>query len=90
MRVLSDHCPLLLFVDEENWGPRPSRMLKCWNDTPVYKQFVSSKWKSLQIDEGVACFSYSKLTWENCLSKGSFSCLRKLSSLCVKRKIQTD
>jgi hypothetical protein len=29
LRGLSDHCPLQLLVDEENWGPRPSRMLKC-------------------------------------------------------------
>jgi len=27
---LSDHVPLVLFVDEDNWGPRPLRMLKCW------------------------------------------------------------
>jgi hypothetical protein len=29
LRGLSDHCPLQLSVDEENWGPRPVRMLKC-------------------------------------------------------------
>jgi len=28
-RGLSDHCPLVLCVDEENWGPKPLRMLKC-------------------------------------------------------------
>ncbi|XP_024632905.1 uncharacterized protein [Medicago truncatula] len=27
LRGLSDHSPLLLSVDEENWGPRPSRFL---------------------------------------------------------------
>nr|ABD32616.1 reverse transcriptase - beet retrotransposon, putative [Medicago truncatula] len=37
---LSDHCPLVLSVHEENWGPRPSRLLKCWTDIPGYKQFV--------------------------------------------------
>ncbi|MCI83894.1 endonuclease/exonuclease/phosphatase family protein, partial [Trifolium medium] len=37
---LSDHFPLLLSVDEENWGPRSLRMLKCWQDIPGYKQFV--------------------------------------------------
>ncbi|MCI28325.1 cysteine-rich receptor-like protein kinase, partial [Trifolium medium] len=50
LRDLSDHCPLLLSVDEENWGPRPLRMLKCWQDIPGYKQFVVSTWRSLQID----------------------------------------
>lgn len=50
LRGLSDHCPLVLSVDEENWGPRPSRFLKCWTEVPGYNQFVSDKWKSLQVD----------------------------------------
>lgn len=50
LRGLSDHCPLVLTVDEEDWGPRPSRLLKCWTDIPGYKQFVSTKWKSFQVD----------------------------------------
>lgn len=33
LRGLSDHCALCLSVDEENWGPKPSRFLKCWSDT---------------------------------------------------------
>jgi len=49
LRGLSDHYPLVLSVDEENWGPRPSRLLKCWTDIPGYNQFVSSKWKSFQV-----------------------------------------
>jgi hypothetical protein len=49
LRGLSDHCPLLLSVDEENWGPRPSRMLKCWQDFPVYKQFVIDQWNSFNV-----------------------------------------
>jgi hypothetical protein len=50
LRGLSDHCPLQLSVDEENWGPRPTRMLKCWQDVPGYKQFVIEKWTSFQIE----------------------------------------
>jgi len=50
LRGLSDYCPLVLSVDEANWGPRPNRMLKCWQDVPGYKQFVSDKWKTLQVD----------------------------------------
>lgn len=50
LRGLSDHCPLILSVDEENWGPRPSRFLKCWSNTPGYKQFVTDKWKALQVE----------------------------------------
>jgi hypothetical protein len=50
---LSNHFLLVLLVDEYNWGPRPSRMLKCWQDTPGYKQFVREKWKSFQVMDGV-------------------------------------
>ena len=34
---------------EKNWGPRPSRMLKCWQDMSGYQQFVKDKWHSYQI-----------------------------------------
>lgn len=37
-------------MDEENWGPRPLRMLKCWQDLPGYHQFVQEKWQSLQVE----------------------------------------
>ena len=50
MRGLSDHCPVILSVDEENWGPRPTRLLKCWTDVPGYKEFVSDKWKFFQVN----------------------------------------
>jgi len=30
-RFLSDHVPLVLYMDDANWGPRPIRMLKCWS-----------------------------------------------------------
>ncbi|CAJ2662016.1 unnamed protein product [Trifolium pratense] len=50
LRGLSDHCPLVLSADEEDWGPRPSRMLKCWKDVPGYHSFVREKWNSFQVD----------------------------------------
>jgi hypothetical protein len=50
LRSLSDHCALVLSASEEDWGPRPSRMLKCWRDIPGYQLFVRDKWKSLQVD----------------------------------------
>lgn len=56
LRGLSDHCPLVLSVDEENWGPRPTRLLQCWRDISGYTHFVSSKWKSFQVEGwGVMC-----------------------------------
>jgi len=29
-RGLSDHYPIMLMIEEENWGPKPQRLLKCW------------------------------------------------------------
>lgn len=49
LRGLSDHCPIELSVDNENWGPRPVRLLKCWQDTPGYNNFVRQKWISFQV-----------------------------------------
>ncbi|GAU41823.1 hypothetical protein TSUD_299890 [Trifolium subterraneum] len=50
LRGLSDHCSLVLSADKDDWGPRPSRMLKCWRDVPGYQAFVKDKWKELQVD----------------------------------------
>ncbi|KAK2449150.1 hypothetical protein QL285_008374 [Trifolium repens] len=50
MRGLSDHCALVLCDSEEDWGPRPSRMLKCWRDIPGYQLFVSERWSSFQVE----------------------------------------
>jgi exonuclease III len=48
-RGLSDHVPLLLYVDEANWGPRPLRMLKCWANFTGYEEFVREQWASLSV-----------------------------------------
>ena len=48
-RGLSDHCPLLLTIDEDNWGPKPLCMLKCWADITGYDDFVKEKWRSFQV-----------------------------------------
>ena len=49
-RGLSDHVPLVLYEGEDNWGPRPFRMLKCWDELPSYEQYVCDKWGSYIID----------------------------------------
>jgi len=49
LRGLSDHCPIVLSVDEENWGSRPLRLLKCWQDMSSYNNFVRERWSSLQV-----------------------------------------
>ena len=48
-RGLSDHVPLMLHIDDANWGPRPLRMLKCWSSFPGYDDFVRDKWHSFNI-----------------------------------------
>ncbi|WJX63191.1 hypothetical protein P8452_48110 [Trifolium repens] len=50
LRGLSDHCALVLSANEEDWGPRPMRMLKCWRDIPGYHLFVREKWNALQVE----------------------------------------
>lgn len=40
IRGLLDHCAIMLYVDEVNWGPRSMCMLKCWSDILGYTQFV--------------------------------------------------
>ncbi|PNY09903.1 cysteine-rich receptor-like protein kinase, partial [Trifolium pratense] len=51
MRGLSDHCPLVLSKNDKDWGPRPSRMLKCWKDVPGYNLFVREKWNTFQVED---------------------------------------
>jgi len=48
-RGLSDHCLIILTVDEQNWGPKPLRMLKCWADIPGYFDFVKDFWQDTHV-----------------------------------------
>lgn len=48
-RGLSDHCPIMLTIDDQNWGPKPLRMLKCWSYIQGYAYFVKEKWQSIQV-----------------------------------------
>ncbi|GAU42953.1 hypothetical protein TSUD_142900 [Trifolium subterraneum] len=50
MRGLSDHCPLILSANVEDWVPRPLRMLKCWKDIPDYDTFV----RDMEFSPGVS------------------------------------
>jgi len=61
-RGLSDHVPLVLSVDVDNWGPRPLRMFKCWADFPGYAQFVWEKWGSFNIERlaSATCAEYGR------------------------------
>ncbi|XP_073219690.1 uncharacterized protein [Cicer arietinum] len=48
-RGLSDHCPLFLCDDWDNWRPRPFRMLKCWEEFDAYKDFVKEAWDNCTV-----------------------------------------
>jgi hypothetical protein len=47
---LSDHCPIHLCIDVKNWGPKPVRLLKCWENFSGYDSFVREKWSSFQLE----------------------------------------
>jgi len=49
-RGVSDHCPLQLSVDKENWGPKPFRTLRCWEKFLGYKNFVRDRWNSFNLE----------------------------------------
>jgi len=48
-RGLSDHFLISLTIDDQNWGPKPLRMLKCWSDIPGYSDFVKDQWLSIHV-----------------------------------------
>ncbi|GAU41926.1 hypothetical protein TSUD_25670 [Trifolium subterraneum] len=50
LRGLFDHCSLVLSANEEDWGPHPSKILKCPRDVPGYNVFVKYKWNSFRVD----------------------------------------
>ncbi|GAU39714.1 hypothetical protein TSUD_275090 [Trifolium subterraneum] len=63
LRGLSDHCPLILAANEEDWGHRPSRMLKCWKDVPGYNIFMKDKWNSFQTNKSVSVADMFQSGW---------------------------
>jgi len=48
-RGLSDHVPLMLHVDDANWGPHPLGMFKCWYEYLGYSNFVRDQWSSFHL-----------------------------------------
>ncbi|XP_028066189.1 uncharacterized protein LOC114269125 [Camellia sinensis] len=43
-RLLSDHCPILLMVDNRDWGPKPFRFLNAWTSHPKFLNVVKRAW----------------------------------------------
>jgi len=91
-RGLSDHVPLVLYVDEDNWGPRPFRMLKCWADLPGYEMYVRDQWASYNIDGCGAFVLKEKLKLlKGSLKEWHYSHSQTLESRCgvLKERMST-
>jgi exonuclease III len=84
-RSVSDHCPILLSIDEANWGPRPNRMLKCWSDLPGYKEFVLEKWRTFNVNGWGGYVLKEKLK----LIKGSLKMWHQTHTQNLQAKIQS-
>ncbi|PNX72998.1 cysteine-rich receptor-like protein kinase [Trifolium pratense] len=49
-KELSDHCPIMLCEKEQNWGPKPFRMLSCWKETAGYHKYVREQWNDIKVE----------------------------------------
>ncbi|PNX59162.1 cysteine-rich receptor-like protein kinase, partial [Trifolium pratense] len=48
-RDISDHCPVWTLCSQNNWGPKPFRVVNGWLEHPDFKNFVDSSWKSYNV-----------------------------------------
>ncbi|XP_057444081.1 uncharacterized protein LOC130736256 [Lotus japonicus] len=70
-REISDHCPLLLRLARQDWGPQSFRALNCWLKDSRFKPFVESNWSLIQalgwgafvIQEKLKCLKLSLRQW---------------------------
>lgn len=46
-RSISDHCPLLIYCETKDWGPKPFKSLDAWFSNPHFIRMVKSEWKAL-------------------------------------------
>ncbi|XP_058776295.1 uncharacterized protein LOC131650610 [Vicia villosa] len=46
-RDVSDHCPVWLIVDKEDWGPKPSKFNNEWFHNKDFMRFVEEEWKAI-------------------------------------------
>ncbi|KAK2458146.1 DNA-(apurinic or apyrimidinic site) endonuclease [Trifolium repens] len=50
LRDISDHCPLLLKYNFEDWGPKPFRFNNFWLDNRKFKGVVESLWRNFNVN----------------------------------------
>ncbi|XP_058774615.1 uncharacterized protein LOC131648899 [Vicia villosa] len=48
-RDVSDHCPVWLVVDKEDWGPKPFKFNNEWFSHKSFLSFVEEEWKNLKV-----------------------------------------
>lgn len=49
-RSVLDHCAVVLKESEVNWGPKPFRMMRCWEDMEGYEDFVKNEWWGMEVE----------------------------------------
>nr|KYP47721.1 hypothetical protein KK1_030603 [Cajanus cajan] len=54
-RGVSDHCPIILKMEDLDWGPKPFKVLNCWRNEVGFVDFVKNEWRGLKV-EGWAGF----------------------------------
>ncbi|GKV49692.1 hypothetical protein SLEP1_g56430 [Rubroshorea leprosula] len=48
-RTVSDHCPLLLKNEVQDWGSKPFRRFDAWLDRPGFKEKVTEVWNKIEV-----------------------------------------
>ncbi|XP_058784985.1 uncharacterized protein LOC131659881 [Vicia villosa] len=49
MRDISDHCPVWLMVDKEDWGPKPFKFNNEWFNDKNFFDFVKKEWEGIKV-----------------------------------------
>lgn len=58
-KPFSDHCPILLSMQNEGWGPTPCRFEKMWLQDPIILELMQHWWRSFSFI-GSRCFILAK------------------------------
>lgn len=49
-RDISDHCPVWLVLDRENWGPKPFKFNNEWFTLYSFFHFMEKEWKEIKVE----------------------------------------
>lgn len=90
LRTISDHCPVWLIINKENWGPKPFLMNNSWIEDKEFLPFVEEEWAKLKVTGRGEFFLKEKLCLllKSLLSGG----IRKSSveSILILRKVRRN